>query len=374
MAPIIFTLQRVDTLATSDADPPPPIPRTACGTRFLTHQMFGFRFFTSVLGWGVIALGLIGCASDPAPVALDQRDAAGSPAVIGSLNGLEVRWWVAAGRDGEIGSILRRYESTPVPIDPAMRASWRGNGLRILGVPLDELDGLRDELRMAASVQRQWLGQVPFWTELVSGARHPVGQVIALDTERVGLSPGKLRLLTRAWTASVSGPAGPESRLRVELVPQNHESRSRTDPETMLGLRAPASNPIEQGLTFERLMVSAEASQGVALMIVPEGPGVDWSVLEPESPEPPMAEPPESGLGRVFRADRPKRVGRMPGAASEAAATAASAEAFGPVSASLPTLGEAMLRTRRSNASSPDVRALVVLIPRVPERFSLFRK
>ncbi len=280
------------------------------------------------------AVFMVGCAGSP-KVATEPVSA--QLGVRGAEAGLEMHWWIVSGDGGSVGAALHRYVDRPIPVPEAMRERWRLSGLRLVSVPLAELESVSRELPLAGPVERQWLGQRPAWTDAVRGPHLPHGILLSLDSGDVMLEPGRLRLLARCWAMPL--PAGEESvaaGLRLELAPQHAlmerpESRIEVDS----GLR-PRARTEDEGMIFHRLVLEMIAVDGEALLIVPEAPGVDWNLVP---------------SGDVSR----------PGPAA------------GPPLTPTPTLGEAMLSLPGVEASR-GARAIIVLVPRTPEKFELIRE
>jgi hypothetical protein len=225
-----------------------------------------------------------------------------------------------------IREALAVYAQRPVPLPAGERLRWQAAGLRVVAVPVTDLPSIQASLRLVGPTQRQWLGEVPAWTDLV-GTALPRARTVAIGTGDAHLEGGRLRLLARAWIAPQynGGPdALPRATLRLEMVPQ-HE-RQLTEPQRLLAASAPGGRLEAQGRVFAALGLGVYLGGEEALVIVPDAPESDWG--QGESTEDAV----ESGSGI--------------------------------------TLGEAML-----TAGSPTrTRAVLVLIPHVPQRYELRRE
>lgn len=361
-----------------------------------------------------------------APV--DPRDLSQPPTTAGSERGLELVTAGSALDQATLAALLAPYLSEPLPFPASTIASWQSNGLRVVSVPIDQLSALATSLSTVGSPQRQWLGEPAAWTELAAGPERRA-QLIALDAERLELSPGRLRLLARAWlvpldpAASAAPDGRPRAALHIELIPQHQESLRRSDAiDPTLRITEPTLQREEEGLLFTRLSANASLLPGRALVIVPERPGVDWrklAAVAPErGPDQPIA-PTSAGqaspsdnadtaggeggaspaVGKVSRTrpgvtDQPSRA-REPRPAAPDGRFGAGATGFeqaGPEAPVTPTLGQAMLiptpeaeagtpapevktgpAARVRTPARPVTRTILFLIPRVPERFSLQR-
>ncbi len=290
-----------------------------------------------VAGCALLA-GACGTPTAPAPAA----DSATSPSVRGAESGVETLVFVVNDDQGELGRRLQPYADRPTRAPEAAVALWRANGLRVVAVPVDEVDSLRRALRLLGGVQREWRGLVPLWTEIVRGPEHPDGLVIAMHDGRLRLGPGRLRLLGRCWAAptivSGNGITRVAPDLRLELVPQYNDPpppRPSLEEELEKATKPPRPRTEErEGLLIRRLVLDVPLLAGEAVVIVPERPEANWSM--------PAAERPEAGAER------------------------------GPAPAAplFPTVGEAML----SDAGAGGLglaKVVVVVLPRIPSGFRL---
>lgn len=254
--------------------------------------------------------------------------------------GLEVMIWLTDADDRTVSDALARDpDSVPPEVDAKALARWHSSGLRLLHIPARDLPArlLAALPAQATGVDKNWLGQAYAWTPLVTGPSFTNGTPVSTDQGPRKLDAGTLRLLMRCWLApggegsglGVGGGDGVPAVLRVELIPQHMHSRNTLEPL----LRPTDISALGQGEVFERLTLTMAARPGEAMVIVGEAPEAEWS---------------------------------SPGSAPD-----------GP---RVPTLGEAMLLGGASQVreqAGPSIpgrtRMIVLLVPRVPERFSLTR-
>lgn len=229
----------------------------------------------------------------------------------------------------DLEKALTPYLDRPVPLTEEQAARWRAAGLRMVAVPIADLDRLQSSLRLVGGVQQQWLGELPAWTDIVRGRAEEAPTVVATDDGVAKLEPGRLRLLARCWMAPLTGPSGePAPVLRLEMIPEHQPDR----PEPVRMLQAAGLGAGDGDVLFRRLAVAVSVGAGDAYLIIPEKPAAEW-----------RSESKDAGP-----------------------------EATGPDAAPPPTLGEAMLSSPARNGSAR-ARAVIVLIPRVPDRFELLR-
>lgn len=379
-----------------------------------------------------------GCASGTPSngAAADSRNASPTdppgPSLLGPDIGLEVQVTSTVASAASIAGALQPYLNEPTPFPPQQLSMWRANGLRVVAVPLAELPGVFETIGgagSAASNDRQWMGQVVRWSPVYRGSAADVPGVLALDTGRLELPEGRFRLLLRGWVApafpdaSVSAPStgridgAPPAVLRVELVPQFQDGARRGASAgsiddlsaELFTLDAPRLDAIQEGQTFDRMLLRGLLGPTRAIVIVSDRPDADWtrseSMLAEREPsstlETLVTDAPADGtrgVGSVIRngSGVPTAVPSNsdpgdPASPSLAPTYSTRIGPQGPSAGVLPTLGEAMLggewgAGRSSVAapvmgeSRPDVanphdarwrRSIVVLVPRLPPRYTL---
>lgn len=279
---------------------------------------------------------LSGCAwwKRPAPVAMtpDQLDDdILSPAVLGGDDGLELRWWVVAEQHDEVARALAPYLAQPLAIDGALADVWRVHGLRMIRVPLADIPGLRRAMPVLGRVDRQWLGQIPRWTELLQGDRVDATTGLLVGGARMPMPDGRMRLLARAWTA----PTAHGARLRVDMTLQHAPTARDALLEDFASMGRRSAE--ERGSVFTELTANMTLDPGYAYLIVPEDPARAWTSAGALS-------------NRAWRGW---------------------GEIAGPPAPLLPTPGEALLTSLSSRLGDTPLRAIVMLVPRTPERYSL---
>lgn len=283
---------------------------------------------------GILLAGLAGCGGG-AHTAPPPPPEPGRPVVRGAENGLEMWWWVVSEEHAPAIPLLLPYADRPAPMPPEQVDALRRGGFRVVSVPLEELEGLQSRLPTIGAVQRQWLGQAPEWTDVISGPRRQRRTTVDVGDGLLALEPGRLRMLLRCWivpdpaTADTQWPAGA---VHIDLAPQHVPDERHARP----ALAGPRPTLPEQGLVLSRFAVSFTMRGGEALLLVPETTTADWSA---PAPAPAPDQPP---VGPV-----------------------------GPAVASPPTVGEALLATEKDEKTGARTRAIIVLIARAPERFEL---
>ncbi len=332
---------------------------------------------------------LVACKHTPPPVSPGERAVA---------EGLDAAWWIVDDSNHDrttfesLPQALLPYLKRPTGLSDEEQLAWRANGLRVIAVPVDDLDALHDRLRTSGKAREQFLGIVSEWTSLGSG--HPFASpwMLKLDNGPLDLPPGQVRLLCRAWIVPDEPPLDPSPKnvidasgmaaaLHLELLPQHQEASSTR--ESLAQAYGLNKRPTIEGagLTLPRLALSLNSKGKDALLIVPELPDVEWVVLPPGTPR--VLPEPVSSVATVQKqvekvepisddpfppqASRPASLDTLP-AAVEVMSPAPVAP-VGPEPTRLPTFGEALLSDLTGVGLSR--RVVIVLIPRVPGTFRL---
>lgn len=285
-----------------------------------------------------------GCASqDPIePVELAPRDIDFvSPALRGAENGLEMHWWVVEGSPEQIREAMAGYTDADSGACPITRERLAANGLRLVRAPLEDLTSIRSRLDLRGRTDRKWLGQAPWWIEALRGAL--VGQTLVEQQGRVVTLPsGRLRVLARAWTSP--SPSGPK--MRADVAVQHLPRLSELLPSLTPGDARRTLEPQHQGPIFDETMACLEMEEGYAYLLICDRPGAEWDESDAPAVDP---------LEMTYSPLRPE-----------------ADELIGPPTVPVPTIGERLLRRAATPLTGDrSMTAVVVLAPRLPERFTL---
>lgn len=291
------------------------------------------------LAWIAPAAVLSACAAVSTP----KSDPA-SPVVRESMPGVEVSWWIVddAPAEGQppLRETLAAVARRSVPVSWETLDAWRAGGIRVLSVPMEELDAVRAKMHIVGPLQSQWLGEASKWTEVASSMAANGSFTVSLDNGPITLRDGRLGLSMRCWTTPDPGPisidpktglaASMPAALTLELVPR-YLPQAPDDS----GLQLPGTAaPVSEALPFDRLRLSAILRGDEALLILPESPETDWSAID----------------------EAPPRQTLVPH--------------MGPAVPPAPTLGEALL-TDMGAVVGRRARVIVVIQPSVPRRFHI---
>lgn len=303
-----------------------------------------------------------GAASEPAPAdtaPLPERSADDShiaPIAPVFNEGLEVAWWITRDTDNAVGSSLARFANRPSPLPGGVVGTWERAGFRVLALDESDVHDLLEALPPVGLVRRDWIGRKVRWTECFrppAEAKAEPHRIVGLPHE---VNPGRLRFITRAWSAPAGAASGDEGAvLRVDLALQLY-TPTRTVPRVTLDEpRLPLAQHEGTILADVTAELTLHASQ--VLLITGEAPGVVWSTpdkTQPKDDEPPAAVPADQFDPGVAapKDDNPNA-------------------AFGPHVEQPVTPGQAMLTAETSAIYPTPTRTIILLIPRVPTHFSL---
>lgn len=300
----------------------------------------------SVLNYALqalLALAVASCASKPAePVQVPIAEQ-------NTAEGLELRLWPIEDTQGSLARTLAPFERADSPIDPRTIARLRDSGLRAIVVPTTELDSIAAALKIRGQSETQASRDRSEWSIFIASKGWQNYATIRAADGNLVLGGGQLRLIGRAWVAPGPFDQGKAPAvLRVELMGRHLEQKdtaSRIEDALRPQLRRPIN---EDGLPLKSLDASFELARGQSLLLVPEYPGTDW----------------------VADARLPNYIEKEPEKTAEEAE--ANPSTPGPTPPDLPTLGHALLSDALFGLR-PKRRAILVLVPRLPQEFRLFR-
>ncbi|MGD9789685.1 MAG: hypothetical protein AB7Q00_04565 [Phycisphaerales bacterium] len=256
---------------------------------------------------GVMSLG--GCAGTPKPTA------SGSLAERKDPVGLKIQWWLTGDTRARtmsgaetLAGVLRTYETRVTPLEPSVLKLWRANGLRVLAIPVGELDLVRERLRASGATHEQILGQIYQWMPIVTGPSWEGTSQVQMDNGLLELPAGSIRMLARGWFAPPDPVARQEQKaasLRLELLLQHEErTKSASDLVQALGQESPKTE-YDAGLAFTRLGVTCDLSGREALLLVAEDPKTEWDSIPERLAVEDENLPPTVKKGAVFL-ERPR--------------------------------------------------------------------
>lgn len=324
------------------------------------------------------------------------------PFMRGNPVGLELHWWLSRDSEAAVARALAPYD-TPVDFIPAATAErLRLSGLRVIAVPLSEVFVVHQVAPPApgSGWSRRWLGQAPDWVQLVRSRSVAAGTRTTVYGSEQQLTGGILRLLGCGWMQPHSvereGERRIEAVMHIEIAAQiqrvrDEEDRSNPFLRPSLDVLTPLS---DEGPLIEDALLSLTVPRGYALVLTTESPDADWSevegvtrdTLEEELERREAGAPDEPDEAETDEQSGPsERFGPSPAPPSDVEEEPADesvqvfdtldapmpslSDAYGPPAAPVPTIGQLLLETRDS--LSRPMRAVIILIPRLPERFEM---
>ena len=293
----------------------------------------------------LLPLAAVSCASkpkEPVQVPIAEQNAA---------DGLELRLWPIEDTPGSLARTLAPFESADSPIDPRTRKRLKDSGIRAIVVPTSDLDQIASALKLRGKSETQASRDRSEWSIFVASKGWQTYATIRSADGNLVLGGGQLRLLGRAWVAPGPFANGTTPAiLRVELMGR-HVEEKETSAKLEDALRPTLRRPLdEDGLALASLSASFELARGQSLLLIPEYPDADWS----------------------RDARLPNYIEKEPEKTAEAAEADPNAGAAGPLPPDVPTLGHALLSDALFGLR-PKRRAILVLVPRLPSEFRLFR-
>jgi len=293
----------------------------------------------------LLPLAACSCASkpkEPVQVPIAEQNTA---------DGLELRLWPIEDTPGALARTLAPYERPDSPIDARTLRRLKDSGLRALIVPTTDLDAIAASLKIRGKAEIQTSRDRSEWSIFVASKGWQTYATIRSADGNLVLGGGQLRLLGRAWVAPGPFEHGTTPAvLRVEIMGRHIEQKD-TNAKIEDALRPQLRRPLdEDGLPLKSLSASFELTRGQSLLLVPEYPDTDW----------------------VRDARLPNYIEKEPEKTAEAAEEDQTAKGTGPIPPDVPTLGHALLSDALFGLK-PKRRAVLVLVPRLPQEFRLFR-
>ncbi len=258
------------------------------------------------------------------------------PVVVDGADGLEVMWWITTDEGGAAGDAIAKLPDASDFLSSEESTNWRGNGLRMARVAMDDLDQVLSDLPPQGRLNRQWIGWSPRWREFVRGRSLGGDAPLLLNGTRVRLDRGVGRIIGRVWRGPGVGrqdELASRGVIFAELAVQVHRE-AQVDAASFY--MAPRAEPAENlGEILPDMSVRGCLDPAYAYVIVAENPRVEWDAEG-------MVETKESG-----------------------------GERQGPATSPLRSVGEAMLTGSAVETRRSPVRVVIVLLPRLRTEYSL---
>ena len=327
-----------------------------CLLRFGRARACGLHVRTTMAIFVAAAACMAGCTS-PASTSgaassmAAEQSAAPTPHPMGREHGLAVRRMRVADDAALMAGALARYADTS-PLSKELTERLDRSGLRVVLVPLTDLERVLSELGGVSIDRTVWHGQATTWRPLVE--RTISGQdVVGIEGRLRTFEAGTMRFLLRGWTLMMEDGV----HLYVELLPDFDQTRSNEMDRLF-------ARPQFEGERFLSLHTELLLDPDHACLITVEQPGATWKVAESDAAGAVRSER-DRGEGAAEDGDAPDR-------AREPARGGVPMTGAGPGPDYLPprTLGEVLFRAEGRLRG----REVVVVMPRMaPDAGSIVR-
>jgi len=303
-------------------------------------------------GAALIAAALSACSSSGSSASSDSKNPpaqlqtqieAGSSDSI-TQRGLELRVLTVDDSEDRVARMLARYQQDLGPLNAEDRKRWNSWGLRLIAVPVVELDALLGSQDLTQAIQVRWMGEFPQWRPVIRTGKIRNDSVRVEDSGSTSYRSlaGRPRLLARVWTSPKVSQAGVEARLNLDLAVQmTQEQKSNQWGEVKL------PTAIDEGELINDLKISPILDSSTALVLVGEDPLITW-------------------VEGIDGSDtNPVSIDRS------------SDGSLGPTAPGSRTLGQQMLSTAGTGYVAPGVRyvppkkVLIILVPKVGGQYRL---
>lgn len=237
-----------------------------------------FRLIQFVSGV-LTLLALSGCAAPPGAAAESAATAPGSMTPGGDAlrqgvnaesflaageNGLEVRQWVLSTNSEQVAAALMRFRDGD-PLAQRDREALERNGLRLVRVPMEELDGLLADLGAPSRNVVTWFGQVNNWRDVLTSSVDETSKSLVVGGRVRRFSDGDYSLMLRSWTLLMEDMP----KVQLELLARHTKTRLQ-DSVPLLGDRK------DEATWLHAIRAELQLEQGYAYVLVFESPGVEW--------------------------------------------------------------------------------------------------
>jgi len=229
--------------------------------------------------------------------------------------------------------------SAPLPDELTDRLDR--SGLRLILIPISELDAVLSALGDAPVDRTVWHGQATTWRPVVERTLF-ADDVVGVEGRLRTFDAGTMRLLMRGWTLMMEDGL----HVHLELLPDLDQTRPR-EMDRLLG------RPRYTGVRFLSLYCELLFSPDMACLLTMERPGVTWA------PGAPGVGEARDGAGGSGGAE--ERGAESASAAGPSVDAPTGAPGPGPAFVPPRTLGEVLFRAESARSG----REVIVLVPRV---------
>ena len=224
---------------------------------------------------GLVLLAAVGCSAS-APVERSTIDgAAYVQGLMRNDNGLALRQWdPVVDEPDAVGSTVLGY-ADPWRLDAERSGQLQRNGFRLLRLPAEAVEPLRQALDGTSMNVDAWYGQVLDWRDVIQADVAPGGEAIAVDGRVRRYEGGRFELSMRSWTVQMED--GPH--LHLEVIPQYRSPQARA-------LRLLETGPDVLPTRFASMALDLQLEVGYAYVLFGAAPAARWepALVEPVLP------------------------------------------------------------------------------------------
>jgi hypothetical protein len=273
--------------------------------------------------------------------------------------GIELHKFVEQPGTHRIGPVMALFDDAPLGLSDEWRDRLRADGLRLVAVPMEEVEGLLKALVRSPVEERIWMGTVPMWQPIALGTPVDGSQMVRAGGTIGSYANGRFRFLMRAYPSRLSDSDAP---IRLETTIQFYQPTE--DPFRLSQRRASQEGPM---VPTSSLQIDLDGTY--AVFLTAEDPLLEWKPLTPKEesearppeetqeetdPEPPVIDGTGTPIGgEKADANKDKPAPGPPGSN------------MGPHGPEVRTVGEETLVS-----ADGMTRAVLVFVPRLPSRGS----
>jgi len=185
------------------------------------------------------------------------------PFIAAGENGLEVRQWVLNANAEQVASTLMRYREGEA-LSQRDASSFAHNGLRLVRVPLEELESLLSEIGASTRNVATWYGQATEWRDVLTSPVDETSRSLVVDGRVRRFSDGHYNLMLRSWTLMMEDAP----RVQLDLIAQHLRKTNERLP--LLAERR------SEATWLHSVRAELLLEHGYAYVMVFESPGVEW--------------------------------------------------------------------------------------------------
>lgn len=181
--------------------------------------------------------------------------------------GVEMHRLVERPATGQLAAALSSFGHAELGISDDAANRLREEGLRVIAVPMSEIDAVVTALVQSPIVERTWMGRAPRWRQIATGAPLTGSQMVRVNGTISPFANGRFRMLMRSFEMRMHDPDSP---LRVETVLQFYQPVVDS-----LSVQRPSES--RQGVLVNRSSLRLDLDGEYAVILTAEKVDRDWT-------------------------------------------------------------------------------------------------